>query len=264
MDRIYNVETKHEVRCLLKGRMGGTLRFDGIIRNGKKFVKVNSHCEASGVILFITYWEDGNDVPVQRSSNCSNAERATGKIADYLLLVGSSARREKAECQERVESEAKESGETMTQVREMAVEYGLTAKSREFEREKITCSQDSAMYARKFYGDDLLAYESSFIILLDAGHRVKGWAKISQGGVLSTGVDIRLVAMYAVQSLAASVIFVHNHPSGNKMPSSCDKKLTEKMRKGLQLLGIKLLDSIIITEDDYYGMNDEGDACMIV
>lgn len=262
MDRNYNVETKQEVRCMLKGRMGETLRFDGIIRNGKNYVKVKSHCEAYGVVLFITYWEDGNDVPVQRSSNCSNAERATGKIADYLLLVGSSARREKAECEERAESETKE--ETVTQVREMAVEYGLTAKSRDFEREKITCSEDSARYARKFYGDDLLGYESSFIMLLDAGHRVKGWAKISQGGVLSTGVDIRLVAMYAVQSLAASVIFVHNHPSGNKMPSSCDKQLTEKMRKGLQLLGINLLDSIIITAEDYYSMNDEGDACMIV
>ena len=263
MDRIFNVETKQEVRCLLNGCMGVTLRFDGIIRNGKKYVKVNSHCEASGVVLFITYWEDGNDVPVQRSSNCSNAERATGKIADYLLLVGSSARREKAECEERVESEAKESGETMTQVREMAVEYGLTAKSREFEREKITCSQDSAMYARKFYGDDLLAYESSFIILLDAGNRVKGWAKISQGGVLETGVDIKLVAMYAVKSLAASVIFVHNHPSGNNKPSSCDKQLTEKMRKGLQLLGIKLLDSIIITEYCHYSMCDEMEPCII-
>lgn len=152
----------------------------------------------------------------------------------------------------------------MEVVQEKAIEYGLTAKSREFERRKITCSQDSAEYARKFYGDDLLAYESSFIILLDASNRVKGWAKISQGGVLATGVDIKLVAMYAVKSLAASVIFVHNHPSGNDRPSTCDKQLTEKMRKGLQLLGVKLLDSIIITDDCYYSMNDEGDACMVV
>lgn len=139
----------------------------------------------------------------------------------------------------------------------------MTAKSNEFDREKITCSQDSAMYARKFYGDDLLAYESSFIILLDAGNRVKGWAKISQGGVLATGVDIKLVAMYAVKSLAASVIFVHNHPSGNNKPSTCDKQLTEKMRKGLQLLGVKLLDSIILTEYGHYSMCDEMEPCII-
>ena len=83
------------------------------------------------------------------------------------------------------------------------------------------------------------------------------------GGGLATGVDIKLVAMYAVKSLAASVIFVHNHPSGNNTPSTCDKQLTEKMRKGLQLLGIKLLDSIILTEYGHYSMCDEMEPCII-
>ena len=85
-----------------------------------------------------------------------------------------------------------------------------------------------------------------------------GYAKISQGGVCNTQVDIRLVAKYAIDSLATSVIFVHNHPSGNAKPSIEDKKISEKLKDALRLFDIRLLDSIIITENDYYSMADEG------
>lgn len=233
--------------------MGSYNGFQGEIRYKNRYVMVKRY-PLGKIKMQISYFEDGNEGAVERISHCSSVSGAVSKIVKFLDFDGQKTAATTAAATERDENV----------VNEYAVEYGLTAKSNEFDREKITCSQDSAMYARKFYGDDLLAYESSFIILLDASNRVKGWAKISQGGVLATGVDIKLVAMYAVKSLAASVIFVHNHPSGHKRPSSCDNKLTEKMRKGLQLLGIKLLDSIIITDDGYYSMNDEGDACMIV
>ena len=67
-----------------------------------------------------------------------------------------------------------------------------------------------------------------------------------------------MVAKYAIDSLATSVIFVHNHPSGNAKPSIEDKKISEKLKDALRLFDIRLLDSIIITENDYYSMADEG------
>ena len=245
MERI--LSSKQEVKEAIS-TMGSYNGFQGEIRYKNRYVMVKRY-PLGKIKMQISYFEDGKDGDVERISNCSSVSGAVSKIAKFLDFDG-----EKTEA-------ATEGDENV--VNEYAVEYGLTAKSNEFEREKITCSQDSAMYARKFYGDDLLAYESSFIILLDASNRVKGWAKISQGGVLATGVDIKLVAMYAVKSLAASVIFVHNHPSGNNTPSTCDKQLTEKMRKGLQLLGVKLLDSIILTEYCHYSMCDEMEPCII-
>lgn len=139
-----------------------------------------------------------------------------------------------------------------------AVEYTITAKKQEFESVKICSSEDAVNFARNFYHDDMLIYESSFIILTNASNKTIGYSKISQGGVCGTVVDARIVAKYAVDSLAAGVIFIHNHPSGNVKASRQDITLTEKLKAGLKLLDVNLTDSIILTEDGYMSMVDEG------
>lgn len=144
-------------------------------------------------------------------------------------------------------------------MKKKAVEYSITAKKQDFETVKIISSKDSYDFACKFYHEDILIYESAFIILLNSANYAIGYAKISQGGVCTTQVDIRLVAKYAIDSLATGVIFIHNHPSGNLLPSIADHKITGKLRNGLDILGIKLLDSIIISDNGYYSMIDEGD-----
>lgn len=93
---------------------------------------------------------------------------------------------------------------------------------------------------------------------MNQANNVTGYAKISQGGICTTIVDVRLVAKYAIDALAPAVIFLHNHPSGNTIPSIDDIRLTNKMRDGLKILDVKLLDSIVITEDSYLSMTDEG------
>ena len=85
-----------------------------------------------------------------------------------------------------------------------------------------------------------------------------GYAKISQGGICGTMVDVRLVAKYAIETLATSVILVHNHPSGNLNPSYEDDKLTKAIQKGLELLNIKLIDHLIISQENYFSYNEEG------
>lgn len=143
-------------------------------------------------------------------------------------------------------------------MKKKAVEYSITAKKQEFETTKVLSSADAARFARNFYHEDMLIYESSFIILMNAAGSVIGYAKISQGGVCGTYVDPRIIAKYAIDTLSASVIFVHNHPSGNTQPSMEDKSITERLRNGLEFLGVKLQDSIILTEESYFSMTDEG------
>lgn len=143
-------------------------------------------------------------------------------------------------------------------MKKKAVEYKLKAEKQEFSIVKVHSSQDAVDFARQFYLDDIYIYESSFILLLNQASNVTGYAKISQGGVCSTVVDLRLVAKYAIDSLASGVIFLHNHPSGNDKPSTEDLQISKRMKEGLNLLNVKLLDSIVITEDGYTSMNDEG------
>lgn len=139
-----------------------------------------------------------------------------------------------------------------------AIEYKLTASKCEFEQKKITSSNDVYDYAKQFYFDDLLIYESSFIMLINRASKVIGYAKISQGGVAGTFVDVKIVAKYALESLCDGVLFIHNHPSGNVKPSIEDRQITDKLKKALSLFDIKLLDSIIISDNSYYSFSDEG------
>ena len=143
-------------------------------------------------------------------------------------------------------------------MKKKAVEYSITAKKQDFEIVKIKSSTDSYEFARKFYHEDILIYESSFILLINSANNAIGYAKISQGGVCSTQIDIRLVMKYAIDSLAAGVIFVHNHPSGNLKPSREDEHLTKRMKDALGLLQVRLLDSLIISDTGYFSMRDEG------
>lgn len=142
-------------------------------------------------------------------------------------------------------------------VRESAVEYGLTAKTTNFERTKINSSLKAAQYIRQFYKDDINIYESFFMLSLTADARVKGFCKISQGGINGTVVDKRLVCKYAIETLATSIIIAHNHPSGNTMPSKADRIITEEIKNALNLFNIILFDHIIITENDHLSFADQ-------
>lgn len=137
--------------------------------------------------------------------------------------------------------------------------YELKKIQSEFPKKQIRISADAAEFIRQFYSDDIDIFESSFILLLNRANYTIGYAKISQGGITGTVVDPRLVAKYAVESLSACVILAHNHPSGNLTPSVADKDLTDKIKKGLKLLDIDLLDHIILTNESYYSLSENGD-----
>jgi len=136
--------------------------------------------------------------------------------------------------------------------------YTIKKNETTFENIVIKSSNDSYQFIKQFYGDDLEVFESFFILLLNRKNATAGYAKISQGGIAGTVVDVKIVAKYAVDSLASSVVLAHNHPSGNLNPSGADIELTKKIKNALSLLDVVVLDHIILTKDSYYSFADEG------
>ena len=55
-----------------------------------------------------------------------------------------------------------------------------------------------------------------------------------------------------------NIILVHNHPSGNLSPSQEDISLTKRIKEAGQLMGVKVLDHIIVTQSDYFSFVQEG------
>ena len=134
----------------------------------------------------------------------------------------------------------------------------IQSKNTDFVKTKITSSQDCYNYIKQFYFDDIEIFESFFLLLMNRANVTIGFVKISQGGTAGTVADIKIIAKYAVDSLASSVIIAHNHPSGETKPSEADLKLTKKCKAGLEMLDIVLHDHIILSADNFCSFADEG------
>ena len=86
-----------------------------------------------------------------------------------------------------------------------------------------------------------------------------GYTTISEGGLTSTIVDVRVIIQTALVCNATSIILTHNHPSGNPRPSGHDDNLTKKIKSACELMDIRLLDHIIVTPyDSFFSYCDEG------
>ncbi len=96
------------------------------------------------------------------------------------------------------------------------------------------------------------------VLLLDSKNRLFKEEVISLGSLNYSIVHPREVYRSAIRESAASVIFLHNHPSGDPSPSKEDMQLTERLVKAGKLLGIRVLDHIIIGEGTYYSFCDQG------
>lgn len=123
---------------------------------------------------------------------------------------------------------------------------------------RITSSKDACDYIKQFYHEDIEVYESMFLLLLDRNNTTVGYAKISQGGVAGTYVDVKIIGKYVLDNLASGAIMAHNHPSGNLKPSQPDRDITKKVKEMMTYLDCKLLDHLILSVDGYYSFADEG------
>ena len=79
-----------------------------------------------------------------------------------------------------------------------------------------------------------------------------------KGSLTSSSVYPREIIKSAIKNNAASLIFAHNHPSGESNPSESDKEVTRNMVKAGKIMEIKVLDHIIIGNDRYFSFADNG------
>jgi len=102
-----------------------------------------------------------------------------------------------------------------------------------------------------------LDHEECWGLFLNRANYVISRECLSKGGIDSTVQDIKAIVRKALEKKAASVIIVHNHPSGNPFPGSSDIRETGRLKKGLETCGIDLTDHVIIAEDSFYSFADE-------
>lgn len=137
-----------------------------------------------------------------------------------------------------------------------ALELGRRRKDREEEDlKKVTSSKDVYTIMHSELAD--LAHEELWVLLLNRANFVIGKQFISKGGQAGTVVDPKIIFKAAIEQNAASVILVHNHPSGNLKPSASDIEITKKMMKAGLLLEITVLDHLIVSNRSFISFADE-------
>ncbi len=103
-----------------------------------------------------------------------------------------------------------------------------------------------------------LRHEVFDILLLDGKRRALGTVRMDDGTVTETNTYVRDIMAVALQRRAASVVLVHNHPSGDPTPSAEDQKLTRRAVFAGRVMDIRVQDHVIIGDSTYYSFADEG------
>ncbi len=96
------------------------------------------------------------------------------------------------------------------------------------------------------------------VLYLNSKNQIIDTEDLFQGTIDSSAISPREVIESAIKQHTASLIFVHNHPSGNPEPSQNDKELTRDLVYASAIMKIKVLDHIIIGDNRYFSFAGEG------
>ncbi|GEN74630.1 RadC family protein [Chryseobacterium hagamense] len=138
-----------------------------------------------------------------------------------------------------------------------ALEIGRRRAAQEVpEKSLIACSNDGYQILRKYLSD--LRTEEFWAIFLNQSNRVLHFTQLTHGGINQSIVDVRILFKTALDHYATAIIIAHNHPSGNLRPSKEDLEITRRIKEAGKMLNIQLLDHLIITQNSYFSLSDDG------
>ncbi len=100
--------------------------------------------------------------------------------------------------------------------------------------------------------------EQVLLVMMDSKNRILKDLVISEGTVNTSIMPVREVFVHAVKYEAVNIILLHNHPSGDPSPSAEDIRVTKKISEAGNLMGISLMDHIIIGDNRYISLKEQG------
>lgn len=139
-----------------------------------------------------------------------------------------------------------------------AIEFGKRiAQVSSKKREPITSSRSLARKMIQELGHK--KQEHLVALYLNSQNHMIHQQTIFIGSVSRSIAEPREIMHYAVKHMAASLILVHNHPSGVPKPSENDHRVTQTIRKACELMGLVFLDHLIVGGDHYFSYREETD-----
>jgi DNA repair protein RadC len=134
--------------------------------------------------------------------------------------------------------------------------------SRKFLKEKMLalayCRSSKEVFDYLYHSLRDSKREKFKVLFLDAKNQILDEKTVFEGTVDSSAVYPREIIKEALWRAASSLIFVHNHPSGDPTPSESDKEITTELVFAANVVQIKVLDHLIIGNNRYFSFADSG------
>jgi len=146
--------------------------------------------------------------------------------------------------------------ENLALLTEISSHYELARLGPPAEPRRFARPEDVASYLAPELVD--LAQEQFRVLLLDVKGQLLGAALVYQGGTSSIPVRLAECFREAVRANASSVIFCHNHPSGDPTPSSEDIAVSQQAVQAGDLLGIAVLDHVVVGKRGHVSLREKG------
>ena len=138
------------------------------------------------------------------------------------------------------------------------LELVYKTKVKPSQRPQIYHQQIYRLFRRTWNDQRIEMVEEFKVAFLNRANKVLGVLEVSSGGITGTVADPRIILAAALKINAVNIILVHNHPSGSTKPSRADEQLTRKIKEAAGWLDIRVLDHLIITDEEYFSFADEG------
>ena len=129
------------------------------------------------------------------------------------------------------------------------------ARRRTTQKGKSLTTPNDIFHLIRHYAFD--NYQEKLVVIAFNGAQEVIFNKVVTQGLLDrTVVHPREVFAEAIKRRASAIIIAHNHPSGCLEPSEADKEITQRLSLAGNILGVKLLDHLIFTEEGFYSFRE--------
>lgn len=123
---------------------------------------------------------------------------------------------------------------------------------------KISGPCDAGAFIRSVLPDN--SREHFISLHLDGAHQVIAYSITGTGGANYCHIHPREIFQTAMLAGAVAVVVGHNHPSNNAKPSKEDRTLTVRLKEIGDLIGVRLLDHVVVTDDSFYSLTEDAEV----
>ncbi len=126
-------------------------------------------------------------------------------------------------------------------------------------KDDLSTSEIASRFFREKF-TDINSCEELIVAFLNCKLQLIAWEIVFRGTIRATTVSQREILIKSLKNKSECILIAHNHPGSSREPTSEDLGVTKVIKQGCKAIDIRLLDHLVITEEDFYSIKDEAEG----